>query len=240
MNKAVLYAIHYSPWSQRAMWALRHHNIDFAYREHIPLVGEFALRRRGRAGGLKSPLTVPMLVLPQEVLADSWDIICYADRLGTGSSLQTEKPEIAQWAHRLEPAYASARRRVTRRTLQSKAALTEAAAAVVPRALAALARPTATIGAHFIARKYQFDPKAEDNQDALIAGLEHIRKALADRPFIDATFSAADILAASLVTAIKPRATSPLGPATRDVWTDAALAERFADLVAWRDRLPEP
>ena len=237
MNVPTLYGIHYSPWSQRARWALEHHRIDFQYREHTPLLDEFALRRRGRAGGIQGRISVPMLVLPEEVLSDSWDIICYADRVGTGASLQTDKSEVANWARRLEPAYDAARRRVTRRTLESKSALTEAAAGTVPRWLAGPSRPIAAIGARFIARKYRFDPKGAGNQETLVEGLEAIREALGDGPFIYGTFSAADMMAASLVTAIQPHTSPSLGPATRAVWTDEELVERFSDLVTWRDTL---
>ena len=115
--------------------------------------------------------------------------------------------------------------------------LTEAAASVVPQALAALSRPVAALGARFIARKYQFDPKAGGDQAVLVTALEDIRAALDGGPFITDSFSAADIVAASLLTAVRPHAQASLGPATRAVWTDEALAERFSDLVAWRDTL---
>ena len=235
MKVPTLYGMHYSPWSQRARWALEHHHIDYHYREHTPLLGEFALRRRGRAGGIQGRISVPMLVLPEEVLSDSWDIICHADRVGTGASLQTDKSEVSSWASRLEPAYDAARRRVTRRTLESKSALTEAAAGAVPRWLAGPSSPIAAIGARFIGRKYRFDPKSACNQETLVGGLEAIREALGEGPFIYETFSAADIIAASLVTAVQPHAAASLGPATRAVWTDEELLERFSDLVTWRD-----
>ena len=237
MSVPTLYALHYSPWSQRALWALEHHHIDFQYREHMPFLGEFALRHRGRTAGIQGRVTVPMLFLAEKVFSDSWDIICYADQVGTGDSLRTEQSEVAKWAHRLEPAYDAARRRVTRRTLESKPALTEAAAGAVPSWLAGPSRPLAALGARFIARKYQFDPKGADNQQPLIEGLKAIREALGDGPFIYETFTAADIVAASLVTTVKPYIYPTLGPATRAVWTDEELAERFSDLVTWRNKL---
>ena len=82
----------------------------------------------------------------------------YADRNGTGSPLQTDKSEVSGWVELFEPAYNAARRRVTRVTLKSKAALSEAARAAVTLALAGLSRPVAALGARFIARKYQLDP----------------------------------------------------------------------------------
>jgi len=178
-----------------------------------------------------------MLVLTDQVLSDSWDIICYADQVGAGAPLQTEKSEVANWASRLEPAYDAARRRVTRKTLESPPALAEAAAGVVPRWLAGPSRPIAAIGARFIARKYEFNPNEVCTQETLVEGLETIRDALGDGPFLYETFSAADIMAASLITAVQPHAAASVGPATRAVWTDEELVERFADLVTWRDTL---
>ena len=237
MNIPTLYAIHYSPWSHRARWALEHHQIPFHYREHTPLLGEFSLRLRARSGGVQGRVTAPMLVLPGEVISDSWDIICYADRVGAGSPLQTQNSEIANWATCLEPAYDAARQRVTRKTLESPSALAEAAAGAVPGWLAGPSRPIAAIGARFIARKYGFDPNDECTQEPLIAGLESIREALDSGPFLYDTFSAADIMAACLITAVQPHTAAPLKPATRAVWTDDALVERFSDLVTWRDQL---
>ena len=237
MNLPIVYALHYSPWSQRALWALEHHQIDFQYRKHTPFLGEYALRRRGRSAGINGRVTVPMLVLPEKVLSDSWDIMCYADQVGTGASLQTEESDVAHWVRRLEPAYDAARRRVTRRTLESKAALTEAAANTVPRWLAGPSRPVAALGARYFARKYEFDLNDTNDQEPLVDGLKAITEALGDGPFIYETLTAADMVAASLITAIKPSPSAPLGPATRAVWTDEELAERFSKLVTWRDTL---
>src|SRR5262245_44456729 len=39
----------YSPWTERARWALDHHGIAYRFEEHVPVVGELALRRRRSA-----------------------------------------------------------------------------------------------------------------------------------------------------------------------------------------------
>ena len=184
MRTPTLHALHYSPWTHRALWALEHHRVPFIYREHIPFLGEFALQRRGRAAGVRGRVTVPLLFLDNEVLSDSWDIMRYADRVGTGASLRTDEPEVSEWVNRLEPAYDAARRRVTHKTLESHAALTEAASAVVPRGLATLSTPVAALGARFIAKKYRFDPAASLHPERLVAGLEEIRATLAGGPFL--------------------------------------------------------
>jgi glutathione S-transferase len=50
-------------------------------------------------------------------------------------------------------------------------------------------------------------------------------------------FSYADIAYAVALQSIRPVADRwlPLGAATRTLWTVPALAEEFADLLAWRD-----
>ena len=55
----VLTALPYSPWSEKATWALDHHRIDYKYDEHMPLVGDIKLRWRLRKP--KGIVTVPVL-----------------------------------------------------------------------------------------------------------------------------------------------------------------------------------
>lgn len=230
-----LYGIHYSPWSVRARWALDHHGITYRYREHAPMLAERALRKRARRAGLTGRITVPLLIGDELALGDSWQIMQHADAVGSGASLRTQDPEVAAWAVDLEPAYAAARRRVTRRTLASKAALREAASGAVPTWLAGVARPAAALGARFIARKYGFKINAVEDHAPFCAGLDQVRAQLGEGPFLYDAFSAADIVAACLLAGVRPHASSRLGPASIETWHAPELAERYADLLMWRD-----
>ena len=44
----VFTAIPFSPWSEKARWALDHHQIDYREAPFMPVFGEFALRFRMR------------------------------------------------------------------------------------------------------------------------------------------------------------------------------------------------
>jgi glutathione S-transferase len=237
MSTPDLYGIHYSPWSLRARWALDHHQIDYRYREHTPLLGEWALRFRGRNRVGGGPVTVPLLVLQNRAIGDSFEIICFADEVGGAEPLRASHPDVALFINGLESAYDAARRRVTRRILGDQDALKEAAAAAVPAWLAGPSRPVAAMGTRFIARKYGFDPDASESLHVLREALDQVRSALGDGPYIDDTFSAKDIAAACLVGAIRPHDSLCLGPAMRAAWTHEEVAERYRDLLDWRDGL---
>lgn len=233
-----LYGISYSPWSQRARWALDHHQIAYRYRDHAPLLGERALTRRARKAGLTGKATVPLLITADGTgHGDSWDIMCYADRHGTGASLQTDAPEVAGWITALEPVLQDVRVRVTRRTLADRRALTEAAATAVPAFIAPLARPVAALGAKHLAKKYGFSPEGGEDHAPLRGALERTREKLGGGDHLFGTFSAADIVSACLMNAVRPHASLTLGPATFEAWHVPALAEAFADLLEWRDRI---
>ena len=237
MSTPTLFGIHYSPWSLRARWALDHHGVDYRYREHTPLLGEWGLRFRSRKRVGSGPVTVPLLVLPERAIDDSFEIMCFADEVGEGEPLRASYPDVAMFINGLESAYDAARRRVTRRILGDKNALKEAAAAAVPAWLAGPSRPVAAMGTRFIARKYGFDPDASETSHVLQEALDKVRDALGDGPYIDESFSAKDIAAACLVGAIRPHESLCLGPAMRAAWTHEEFAEGYRGLVEWRDGL---
>jgi glutathione S-transferase len=49
-----LVALHYSPWSEKARWALDHHGVAYRYEEYKILLGEpklrLATKKRARQG----------------------------------------------------------------------------------------------------------------------------------------------------------------------------------------------
>jgi glutathione S-transferase len=235
---ATLHGLFYSPWTERARWALDHHRIAYRYREHTILLGELQLRRAARGTG-RSKATVPLLRDGELVLGDSLQIIQYADRVGAGAPLGSSEPELLELAGRVEGALRSIRIRVTLRTLKDREALREAAATAVPGLLAGLCRPVAALGARHVARKYGFDADADEPPERpVIELLRAVRDRLDGRPLLGETFGAGDILVATLLQGVRPADPGPkLPPATRRVWTSESLAEQFADLLEWRDAL---
>jgi len=72
--RPVLVTIPISHYCEKARWALDRAGVDYEERRHLPALHRVAVRRAG--GGL----TAPVLVCELGVLADSTDIIIYADR----------------------------------------------------------------------------------------------------------------------------------------------------------------
>ncbi len=237
---AVLYVIHHSPWSERARWALDHHRVAFEEREHVPLIGEIALR--ARSGKWSGKVSVPLFIDPatKATVAGSTAIAEHAEELARGSTLFPAGSREAMRALEatVEPILDTARARYTSRLRSDREAQIEA---VPPwMRLPLVASPSARLGSWFIARKY--DSSFQDIDERLRAGLQSVREALSGRAFLygDA-FSYADILAASALQGVAPVADRflEMGPATRRLWTHPELAREFADLVAWRDALYE-
>src|SRR5262245_37961692 len=102
-----LIAEYFSPWSEKARWALDHHGLAYKYREHLPLLGEPLLRLRARR--LTGRVSVPVLVTPEGVLADSFAIARHADELGRAPALFPRgcEAEVAGWNARSEAALAA-------------------------------------------------------------------------------------------------------------------------------------
>ncbi|MEM1024229.1 MAG: glutathione S-transferase N-terminal domain-containing protein [Myxococcota bacterium] len=232
-----LYGMHYSFWTERARWSLAHHRIEHRYREHVAMLGEWALRARA---GSSEKASVPLLTDGTRSVVGSLAIMRWADEVGKGTPLQASSDAVEEWYEGLEPAMDETRRRITRAVLADQAALTEAAASAVPRFLAGLARPAAGLGARFIARKYGFDLRGPSRGDRVLEALERIRGALDGRAYLlDERFSAADILAATFLQALRPvdHPSMPIGDATRRVWTETEMAGCYSDLLKWRDQL---
>jgi glutathione S-transferase len=77
------------------------------------------------------------------------------------------------------------------------------------------------------------DPAAE-----LVEVLEELRAALDGKPVLLDRFSYADITTAQVLAFVEPPSTHlRMTEAMRRAYRDPDLAERYSDLVAWRDAL---
>jgi glutathione S-transferase len=237
-----LVALHVSPWSERARWALDHHGIEYEVVHHFPILGE--RRLRSLVGPAKPQATVPVLVAGGEVLSESWDIARYADRVGIGTKLlpPDRETEIKAWVDRADQAARARRARVLAATIASPGALDENSPSYVPALLRPLLRPVARRVTMAFVRKYDLRlDEGASQTDTTRKVLLAVREALDGRPFLLGFFSYADIAVATLVQGIAPVADRfiELGPATRAAWTSPELAAEFADVVTWRDALYE-
>jgi glutathione S-transferase len=238
-----LVSLRVSPWSERARWALDHHGLSYEVVEHMPVVGERRLRRLVGPG--KPRVTVPVLLAGGDVVSDSWDIAAYADREGEGAKLipAEHEAEVRTWCALADEAMSAGRALIVAGILASGPALDEQGPPFIPRWSRRALRPLGRAATRAFARKY--DLRLEDGAEhvrVVRSALERLRSALAaGSPYLLGTFSYADIAMTTLLQGVVPVADRflKIGPATRAVWTQAALATEFADLVAWRDRIYE-
>ncbi len=231
-----------SPWSERARWALDHHRLVYRTIVHVPFLGERKLRRF--VGQEKKHATVPVLLAGDRVLSDSWDIAHYADEHGTGAKLvpPDRKPEIRKWNELADETMQSARALVLAAMLASPGALDESLPPNMPELLHPLFRPAARFVTRWFGRKYALSTHdVEARVEKLRATFRVLRASLANMQYLLGTFSYADIAMATCLQAVVPVSNPSirLGPATREVWTQPALAAEFAELITWRDRLYE-
>jgi glutathione S-transferase len=234
-----------SPWSERARWALDHHRLSYQVTVHEPFLGERRLRRLVGPG--KERATVPVLIAGAEILTESWDIACYADREGRAATPRLIPPgreaEVRQWNALGDELMRSGRALVVSALLASPAALDEGLPPPIPGLLRPLLRPVTRYGTEWFARKYDLRPgEAPAHRAKLRALLGTLRGALPkDSPYLLKTFSYADIVMATCLQGVSPVDDRyiPLGPATRRAWTIEELAGEFSDLIAWRDGLYE-
>ncbi len=234
-----LVAESFAPWSEKARWALDHHGIDYAYREYVPLLDEPWLR--WRLGEVAGRVSTPTLLTDGTSCRDSFAIAEYADRCGTGASLFPPErvAEIVAWNARSEAALSAGRVRVVARMATVPGATTEILPPGVPTILHPLFGIAAGATFAFLRWKYGFGTDVAASERTLRAALDHLRTALEGRAYLFDRFTYADITMAVVLQMVRPVADDyiHLGPAVREVWTNAPLADDFPDLLGWRDRL---
>ena len=239
-DRPLLTAIPYSPWSEKARWALDHHRIQYVEEAYTPMLSEPALRWRLRRA--RGPVSVPVLFADGEAFTDSFDIAHYAERRGAGTPLFRRGLEaaIARWNRLSDAAMSAGRALVSFRVEGDPQARSEALPDLVPRALRRPLDPVARVGVRFLARKYRFREDEHAHRAELRARLVEMRDALSDgRRCLLGEFSYADIAMASALQFVAPVGDEHirLGPATRRAWTDLDLAGELTDLLEWRDQL---
>ena len=214
--------------------------VPYHYKEHSPLLGEYWLRYQVRNSGLKKA-TTPLYLNNSNVIGDSFEIMRYADKVGEGDKIFPENIDALIWRDKIESAFEEMRKRISQRILRNPNALKEAAAGVVPEFIAGFCKPLAVVGVNFLAHKYNFDLNTEAADTPLLkAVLNDARDKLIDgNQYIAGTFSAVDIMVATLRQAVEPidNGFIALGPAARKTWYHQELALEFQDLVEWPNHL---
>lgn len=240
-----LIGLSYSPWTEKAKWALEVRGVPFSYRQYQPVVGELALRKK--LGRWRGVVSVPVLVADDgRAIADSCAIARYADRLGDAPSLFP-----AEHAHAIDALVALSERALSAgrvlaliRVLGDRDALIELAPRPLRR-LRALAAGLGRFGVKRTLAKYGGSVTAQAQHTAALAeALDEVRAALAHAPGTGeggpllGPFTFADIAVAQAAAFVTPPRTGlRLGEASRRSFTDPALAARYADVLTWRDAL---
>ena len=236
-----LIALSYSPWSEKARWALDHHRVPYRYEEYVPMLGEPLLRARLRR--LTGKVTVPVLLHEGGSYTDSFDIARHAERAGTGEPLfpPTVIAEIMRWNERSESGLAAGRTLAVEGTASSVDAQVEALPPFVPASVRPMVTSVARLGVSFLRSKYKTGIDRGTAEASLAGVLEELRTNLAGEPYLFEELTYADITMAVTLQFVRPvrDAFIPLGAATRRVWTNEGLSRRFADLIDWRDALYE-
>lgn len=239
-----LLTIHYSPWSEKARWALDHLNVPYKNTDYIPMLGEIALRRR--LGRWRGKISVPMLFDGESVVSDSYAIAEHVEKKYCKTRslfVAAHLDEIRRWNQKSETALAAGRAISSQRVLDDPAARREAMPPM-PKLLAGpLTKPLTRLGVAFLRRKYGYGDRLDGEQARLRASLESLRKALADgrQYLVGNSFSYADIGMAVALQFVRPVTDEyiKLGPASRKAWTDNELSQEFSDLIQWRDQVYE-
>ncbi|MEP7125602.1 MAG: glutathione S-transferase N-terminal domain-containing protein [Byssovorax sp.] len=239
---ATLIALHYSPWTEKARWALDHHRVPYRLEHYVPMLGEPLLRLR--TGRFTGPATVPVLLDGDGAIFDSFSIARHAERNGSGAPLfpAAHLAEITRWNDRADQAMAQGRAIVVARIAASRGAQAEALPGFIPEAIRPALTGMAQLVTRYLAFKYSASRDLEGAEARVAGYLDELRAALDGRAYLlDGELTYADIAAALALQGVRPvrDAFIRLGPATRTCWTMPALAGRYADLLEWRDQLYE-
>jgi glutathione S-transferase len=238
-----LLGLPYSPWSEKARWALDIRGVPYVFRYYAPLVGEPALR--WRLGRWRGPVSVPVLTDEDgRAIPDSAQIARWADERGRGPRLfpEGQDPTIARYIALSERGLEAGRSLSLHRLLGDEEGLAE----MVPRGVRDLIGPLAPrLGSFGIRRTLHKYGSAEvaPATATLDEVLAELRTALAARPgegakTLLATPSFADIAMAQVLAFVRPPAFGlRVGAASRRSFTDPMFGERYPDLLEWRDAL---
>lgn len=234
--KPTLVTIAYSPWSRRAKHALDAMGVDYALRAYVPTLSEPRLRLDLRRPFGK--VTLPVLLRADgPPICDSLDIVRWAAaRSDRPVITPANEAEVVRWSAMSDRLMEAGRIRTARRVLADPAAQTASLPAPL-RPLGPAGRLLARDAARRLLRKYGED----SSDDALLAAMRAVldearatldgRETLLDRP------SYADHCLAWALVFVRPHERQRIAPAAARCWTEPELAERYADLLAWRDRV---
>ncbi len=239
MKRRRLVALAYSPWSEKARWALDHHRLPYEEIAFVPVLGTPWLKLV--SGRLFGRTSVPTLLDDDgKAYIDSLVIARHADGIGQGTRLFPDGADeaIAGYVELSESMLSACREICMPRMSADPDAAYEATPASIPFRRA-MATTSVKLAGYLIGRKYQVGDDLEHSTSVMWKGLRTLRERLAGRSTLLPQFSFADIAMAAALqwVAPLPQATRPIGEHLARVLAQPELAAEFRDLVDWRDRL---
>jgi len=231
----------YSPWTEKARWALDHHAHAYAFRVYTPVLDEPWLRFATRNFSRK-PATIPVLFDGRATLTDSFAIARHADAKGARSKLfpASQIAAIEAWNERSERALRAGRALSFARLDDDAEAQIDFLPSFIPKPLLPYLRGAMGPTIAFLRKKHGIDEallaRAHEELDAALDGL---REALAGRPHLLDELSYADLAMAVVFQFVKPVDDRhvPLTRSHRRCFSEPELARKHGDLLEWRDRL---
>lgn len=242
---AELIGLPYSPWTEKARWALEVRGVPFVFRHYQPILGEPELRLKLKRWTGK--VSVPVLTDTEgHVYADSEAIARWADTQGTPATLFSPMHEatIQEAIALSERALAAGRALALTNALTEDEALREMVPKPLRKPLGPLAVAIGKFGVQRTLRKYGAAGVDKAEHEAELTGaLDALRRLIARAPAgspktLCGRFTFADIAAAQVLGFVSPPAFGlRIGRASRASFTRPELATRYADLLKWRDAL---
>jgi glutathione S-transferase len=230
-----LYGLEQSAWTERARWALDHHGLVYTFHEHVPMLGELLLRRK--AGTKKA--TVPLLEDGSVIVMGSLAIARHTEAAGRGAPLfpRHKDAEIDHWADIAERMTRVGRAWFLKHLLENKDVQKETLPSFMPKAMRGLLAPSAAMGTRFLMKKHDVPTDVEAEVEyTLVPLLQELRAKLEAGPtLVGGAFSYADLAIATALHVVRPHTSAKIGPASREAWTNEAVAARFSELLEWRD-----
>lgn len=240
MGQPVFVAASISPWSERARFALDHHQVDYRREEYLPFFGEPLLRLRARV--LRGQITVPVLFHDGIVIRDSVSIARHADQIGFGAPLfpVNDGVQLEHYVKLATEVMEAGRVLGQARMRRNPDVLRDLVPPAVPRPLLPALMPLVRISTAYIGRKYRLQERDPDEAlETIRRHLAQLEKDLRGRSTLLPGFTFADIAVAVAVGVLRPvdHPALPMGPAMRAAFGLSDLAEEFGGLLAWRDRI---
>ncbi|OUR89577.1 hypothetical protein A9Q81_21275 [Gammaproteobacteria bacterium 42_54_T18] len=236
---STLFGLSVSPWSEKTRWALDYANAHYQYQEFTPMISNLGVRIKSKR--FFNRISVPLLIDGDSVFSDSFSIAKHANTHSKKDSLfpQEKCDEIDHWNSISEQTLEAGRALVVINMQSNREACLKSLPPFFPEPIKPLMLPVAKSGLFYLKKKYDVSEKNVRRYEQIIEdNLQKLQKALADNPqYLLGSFTYADICMAVTLQVIKPIQNRHvmLDSATEQCWKNEALAEKFSDLIAWRD-----